>query len=405
MIFFKNKPRQSTQPLIDNNNQQKLAVIINTIEDGLILIDNNKNIQLFNPSASKISGWKQEDALNININLVLKLVNNKNEPYSQDQNPIDKAFLTQEIIRDNDAYLQTRSNSFIPINLSISPVKNQNEVTALVIGFRNVSSEREEEQRKADFISTASHEMRTPVAAIEGYLSLALNEKVATIDNRARDYLNKAHTTIQHLGKLFQDLLTSSKAEDGRLVNHPTVVEMVSFLEQVSNDLKFEATKKGLFSEFLIGSADRIDASVNNLNENKSIKPLYYAYVDPDRFNEAITNLYDNAVKYTEQGKITIGVTADNNLIQIYVKDTGSGIPKDDIPHLFQKFYRVDNSATRTIGGTGLGLFITKKIIELYSGKIWINSEPNKGTTFFINLPRLSSEKAINLKNNTITPN
>ncbi len=405
MIFFKNKSRQSTQPLIDNNNQQKLAVIINTIEDGLILIDNNKNIQLFNPSASKISGWKQEDALNININLVLKLVNNKNEPYSQDQNPIDKAFLTQEIIRDNDAYLQTRSNSFIPINLSISPVKNQNEVTALVIGFRNVSSEREEEQRKADFISTASHEMRTPVAAIEGYLSLALNEKVATIDNRARDYLNKAHTTIQHLGKLFQDLLTSSKAEDGRLVNHPTVVEMVSFLEQVSNDLKFEATKKGLFSEFLIGSADRIDASVNNLNENKSIKPLYYAYVDPDRFNEAITNLYDNAVKYTEQGKITIGVTADNNLIQIYVKDTGSGIPKDDIPHLFQKFYRVDNSATRTIGGTGLGLFITKKIIELYSGKIWINSEPNKGTTFFINLPRLSSEKAINLKNNTITPN
>ncbi len=405
MIFFKNKPRQSTQPLIDNNNQQKLAVIINTIEDGLILIDNNKNIQLFNPSASKISGWKQEDALNININLVLKLVNNKNEPYSQDQNPIDKAFLTQEIIRDNDAYLQTRSNSFIPINLSISPVKNQNEVTALVIGFRNVSSEREEEQRKADFISTASHEMRTPVAAIEGYLSLALNEKVATIDNRARDYHNKAHTTIQHLGKLFQDLLTSSKAEDGRLVNHPTVVEMVSFLEQVSNDLKFEATKKGLFSEFLIGSADRIDASVNNLNENKSIKPLYYAYVDPDRFNEAITNLYDNAVKYTEQGKITIGVTADNNLIQIYVKDTGSGIPKDDIPHLFQKFYRVDNSATRTIGGTGLGLFITKKIIELYSGKIWINSEPNKGTTFFINLPRLSSEKAINLKNNTITPN
>jgi len=405
MIFFKNKPHQSTQPLVDNNNQQKLAVIINTIEDGLILIDNNKNIQLFNPSASKISGWKQEDATNINIDLVLKLVNNKNEPYSQDQNPIDKAFSTQEIIRDNDAYLQTRSNSFIPINLSISPVKNQNEVTALVIGFRNVSSEREEEQRKADFISTASHEMRTPVAAIEGYLSLALNEKVATIDNRARDYLNKAHTTIQHLGKLFQDLLTSSKAEDGRLVNHPSVVEMVSFLEQISNDLKFEATKKGLFSEFLIGSADRIDASVNNLNENKSIKPLYYAYVDPDRFNEAITNLYDNAVKYTEQGKITIGVTADNNLIQIYVKDTGSGIPKEDIPHLFQKFYRVDNSATRTIGGTGLGLFITKKIIELYSGKIWINSEPNKGTTFFINLPRLSSEKAINLKNNTITPN
>ncbi len=404
MFFSKNKPNQSSQSFIDNN-QQKLSVIVDTIEDGLILIDNKKNIQLFNPSASKISGWKQEDAININIDLVLKLVNNKNEAYLPDQNPINKAFSTQEIVRDNNAYLQTQSNNIIPINLSISPVKNQNEVTALVIGFRNVSTERAEEQRKADFISTASHEMRTPVAAIEGYLSLALNDKVATIDDRARDYLNKAHTTIQHLGKLFQDLLTSSKAEDGRLVNHPVVVEMVSFLEQISNDLKFEAVKKGLFSEFLIGSADKIDASINNLNENKSIKPLYYAYIDPDRFNEAITNLYDNAVKYTEQGKITIGITADNNLIQIYIKDTGSGIPKEDIPHLFQKFYRVDNSATRTIGGTGLGLFITKKIIELYSGKIWINSELNKGTTFFINLPRLSNEKVINLKNNTITPN
>ncbi len=404
MFFSKNKPNQSSQSFIDNN-QQKLSVIVDTIEDGLILIDNKKNIQLFNPSASKISGWKQEDAININIDLVLKLVNNKNEAYLPDQNPINKAFSTQEIVRDNNAYLQTQSNNIIPINLSISPVKNQNEVTALVIGFRNVSTERAEEQRKADFISTASHEMRTPVAAIEGYLSLALNDKVATIDDRARDYLNKAHTTIQHLGKLFQDLLTSSKAEDGRLVNHPVVVEMVSFLEQISNDLKFEAVKKGLFSEFLIGSADKIDASINNLNENKSIKPLYYAYIDPDRFNEAITNLYDNAVKYTEQGKITIGITADNNLIQIYIKDTGSGIPKEDIPHLFQKFYRVDNSATRTIGGTGLGLFITKKIIELYSGKIWINSELNKGTTFFINLPRLSNEKVISLKNNTITPN
>jgi len=403
-FFKKKKPTITSVNNSFNNEEQKLSVIINTIDDGLILVDPEKNIQLFNPSASKITGWELKDAMNINIDSVLKLVNDKNEPYSTENNPINKSLSLKQSVKDNEAYLVTLSNQIIPVNLSVSPVLNQNQISALIIDFRNVTTERAEEQKKVDFISTASHEMRTPVAAIEGYLSLALNEKVATIDQRARGYLEKAHSTVQHLGKLFQDLLTSSKAEDGRLVSHPSVINVVEFLEQTYSDLKFEADKKGLFSEFLIGSADKIDASVNNLNENRTIKPIYYVYADPDRLSEAITNLYDNAVKYTEEGKITIGVTADNNLVQCYIKDTGSGIPKEDIPHLFQKFYRVDNSATRTIGGTGLGLFITKKIIELYQGKIWVDSEINRGTTFYINLPRLSTEKAMNLKNNTISP-
>jgi len=405
MNFFKKKGQQ-TVPVNNsfNNEEQKLAVIVNTIDDGLILIDPQKNIQLFNPSASKITGWEPKDTININIDMVLKLVNNKNEPYTPENNPIDKALSLKQNIKDNEAYLLTLSNQIIPIDLSVSPVLNQDQVSAIIVDFRNVTTERAEEQKKVDFISTASHEMRTPVAAIEGYLSLALNDKVATIDDRARGYLEKAHSTVQHLGKLFQDLLTSSKAEDGRLVSHPTVINIVEFLEQISSDLKFEAEKKGLFSEFLIGPADKIDASLNNLNENKTIKPIYYVYVDPDRLSEAVTNLYDNAVKYTEEGKITIGVTANNNLVQCYIKDTGSGIPKEDIPHLFQKFYRVDNSATRTIGGTGLGLFIAKKIVELYQGKIWVDSELNRGTTFYINLPRLSAEKAMTLKNNTVLP-
>src|SRR5476651_2022630 len=102
--------------------------------------------------------------------------------------------------------------------------------------------------------------MRTPVAAIEGYLALALNDKVATIDNRARDYLDKAHASTQHLGQLFQDLLTSAKAEDGRLTSHPSVVELGGFLEQLTKDLQFAADKKGLFVEFVVGSSHTINA-------------------------------------------------------------------------------------------------------------------------------------------------
>src|SRR5690606_1359924 len=166
----------------------------------------------------------------------------------------------------------------------------------------------------------------------------------------------KAHASTKHLGQLFQDLLTSAKAEDGRLANHPSVVEMGAFLEQLTEDLKFSAAKKGLNSEFIVGSSSSIDATSREATSIKVVRPLYYVYVDPDRIREVITNLFDNGVKYTQQGKVAIGLTGNNDVVQIFIRDTGPGIPPEDVPHLFQKFYRIDNSATRTIGGTGLGL-------------------------------------------------
>lgn len=147
--------------------------------------------------------------------------------------------------------------------------------------------------------------------------------------------------------------------------------------------------------EFVVGTSTNDTGAVAG---GKTVKPLYYVHVDPDRMREVITNLFDNAVKYTESGKISIGLTGNDQVVQFYIQDTGSGIPADDIPHLFQKFYRVDNSATRTIGGTGLGLFICRKIVELYHGRVWVESEIDKGSTFFINLPRLSTQKAAQLQ-------
>ena len=376
----------------------KSSIILDTIEDGVMLIDAQKNIQLFNRGASEITGWPIEEATQLSCNAVIKIVNDKDELYTDEQNPFNRIFKESKTIRDNTGTLVTRSNKHIAIMLSISPLMDDKQsVTGAVAIFRDVSKERAEEQQRGEFISTASHEMRTPVAAIEGYLSLTLNDKVATIDSRARDYLEKAHASTQHLGKLFQDLLTSAKAEDGRLSNHPSVIEMGSYLQQLAEDLKFAAEKKGLFSEFILGSSNVIDASSNNTNE-KVVKPLYYVWADADRMREVITNLFDNAVKYTEEGKISIGLTGNTEVVQLYVRDTGPGIPREDIPHLFEKFYRVDNSATRTVGGTGLGLFICRKIAELYNGRIWVDSEITKGSTFYINLPRLTTQRAEQLQ-------
>jgi PAS domain S-box-containing protein len=371
----------------------KSAIILNAIDDGVVLIDLQKNIQLFNAGASKITGWPAEEALKLACNVVVRLVDAKDQPCPDDKNPFNQIFKTNATIRDDRAILATRSNKRVGISLTVSPLFDENKkISAAVAIFRDVSQQRIDEQHRAEFISTASHEMRTPVAAIEGYLALALNDKVAAIDSRARDFLEKAHASTQHLGQLFQDLLTSSKAEDGRLSNHPVVVEMGSFLQQLTDGLKFTAEKKGLLTEFRLGTSNVIDAS-NEIGE-KVVKPLYYVQVDPDRLREVITNLFDNACKYTEQGKVTIGLTGNNDIVQFFIRDTGPGIPREDVPHLFQKFYRVDNSTTRTIGGTGLGLFICRKIVELYNGHIWVDSELGKGSSFYINLPRLSTQHA-----------
>jgi two-component system, OmpR family, sensor histidine kinase VicK len=393
-----NSSKGQNRTLVENLHDEKAKsdIILQAIDDGVILIDSNKTIQLFNPAAEKITGWAAKDAVGIQYNSVLKLVNDKNEPYSPGQDPFERIFTEIATIRDNHACILTEDSSLKALDVTVTPLINQNnEISGAVGIFRDVTAERGAEAQRAEFISTASHEMRTPVAAIEGYLALALNERVSKIDSKARDYLEKAHSSTQHLGKLFQDLLTSAKAEDGRLQNHPQVVEMGAFLEQLTEDLRFAAEKKNLGMEYLIGSdGNSTSGKRSEMGGNKLVRPLYYTHVDPDRMREVITNLFDNATKYTESGKVSIGLAGDNQVVQIRVQDTGAGIPKEDLPHLFEKFYRVDNTATRTIGGTGLGLFICRKIVELYNGRIWVESVYGQGSTFFINLPRLSTEKA-----------
>lgn len=394
------KKLASTSSKVDNlsddlkNEKERSEIIVNSIEDGVALLDKDKIIRLFNPAAAAITGWPADEATGITYGNVLKFINEKGEEVSSEVNPIEKGIVNVTPYRDNNANLLSRSGKTIPTSISVSPLMSKRgEPEGAVAIFRDVTNERNEEKQRAEFISTASHEMRTPVAAIEGYLALALNDKVSKIDSKAREYLDKAHSSTQHLGKLFQDLLTAAKTEDGRLVSHPTAVEFGKLLEEIVEELRFTAEKKNMLVEFLIGTQNG-SVSTGAAAGQKVIKPLYYVHVDPDRVREVIVNLFDNAVKYSEQGKITLGLTGDDKVVQFRITDQGQGIPTEDIPHLFQKFYRVDSSATRTIGGTGLGLFICRKIVELYEGRIWVESTVGKGSTFYINFPRLSTAQA-----------
>ncbi|HET7528894.1 MAG TPA: ATP-binding protein [Candidatus Saccharimonadales bacterium] len=376
--------------------------ILEAIQDGVVVIGADRVIHLFNGAAVSISGWTAKDAVGLNYRSIIDLVDSKGQPLQEQEDPFYQALATGRATRDNNGILKTRSGKTIAVSIIVSPgLDSSGRWDGSAVGvMRDVSKEKEEETRRSDFISTASHEMRTPLAAIDGYLALALNPKTAQIDDNARNLLQKASMATSHLGELFRDLLTSSKAEDGRLQNHPEVVELGETLEQVAEAAKFKAQEKNLDLQYIISSQQTVNAG-------KAIRPLYYAYVDPNRIREVFQNIVDNAIKYTAEGRIEVRLTGDDNTVQAQVKDTGHGIAAEDIPHLFQKFYRVDNSATRTISGTGLGLYICKKIVEMYNGRIWVESEVGKGSTFFINLPRLSSQRAEELRKqqeSTVSP-
>jgi signal transduction histidine kinase len=394
------KALESLKRLVDRE-RTTVGLILESITDGVMIIDPKGVVQVLNASSVKMLGWTKEEAQNLQYTSLLVPVaaaapaaEKPGQPvapaeYSLFTKTLDSGEPQQEV-----GLFKTRDGRQVYLDITASPIvqgntdpSNPQQAVGIIAVLRDVDKTKREEQQRSEFISTASHEMRTPVAAIEGYLALALNNKVSTIDEKARSYIDKAHASTQHLGKLFQDLLTSAKAEDGRLVSHPEVIEMGQYLEQLVESLRFTAEKKGLILDFTVGT--------NPGEQNgKVIKPLYYTSADPDRMREVITNLFDNAVKYTETGKISVGLTGNTDVVQLFIRDTGPGIPAADIGHLFQKFYRVDNSATRTIGGTGLGLFISRKIVELYKGRIWVESDLGKGSTFYINLPRLDNQKA-----------
>jgi signal transduction histidine kinase len=159
---------------------------------------------------------------------------------------------------------------------------------------------------------------------------------------------------------------------------------MGKLITDVVSDMQFNAQKHNL--TLLLQSGGQ-------MMDDKAILPLFTVMGNPERLREVTMNLIDNALKYTPEGGITVDITGTKDTVVVRVKDTGSGIAAEDISHLFQKFYRVDSTATRTVGGTGLGLYLCRNIIEAYNGRIWVESELGKGSSFNYSLPRIENSK------------
>ena len=377
MSFFKRNNKVNTIPA-DNSGLAQL--VLDAIHDGVVIMDQAGVIRFINPAALRmINARSAADVIGIDYTLVIRLESKDGSQLAPENNPMIRAFQTGQAVDFRAGLIGLNTDKRIPVAISVLSAEEARG--SHIMTFRNISKEVEEEGAQADFISTASHEMRTPVASIEGYLSLALNPQTATIDSRAKKYLDAAHDASKHLGNLFRDLLDVTKFDDGKIRAHMVPAELFGFVKQLSDAFAPQFQAANL--KYVFGSDD-----------NRVIKQLIYGSVDPGFTREILGNLIENAIKYTpEGGTVHVNVRGDADRAVISVKDSGIGISAEDLGHIFQKFYRADNSQTRTAGGTGLGLYLVKQRVEAMGGKVWAESQYGRGSTFFVSLPRISADE------------
>lgn len=401
-LFGKKQPNSIAPAKVNQTTEmQSLQGIFNNLDDGLVYVDQKGTIKLINENAARLIGWSVNDAVNLDIKFLIKLVDSKKVQVPNENNPFINVFLTRKQIKTKDYSILGKNNENIPIDLTVSPILINGYAFNSIVIIKDISTEQIEENRLKDFISTASHEMRTPIASAEGYLELALNPKTATLDNRGKDYILKAKDSMVRLSELFAELLSATNADDNRIISNPKVIEMGSALEKFTKVLDQMAEKKNISVEYRVGSNKPSDPIISDTISKKLI-PQYFIFADPKLISEVLDKIFDNALKFSNQGKIIVGINGDDSNVQIYISDSGIGISPENLPHIFQKFYRIDNSSTRTVGGAGLGLYTSKMTIEFYKGKIWAESVLGQGTTFYFSLPRLNQEQANQYSNASV---
>ena len=224
---------------------------------------------------------------------------------------------------------------------------------------------------KSEFISIASHQLRTPLTAIKGYISLLLEGSYGKVSVPVLDVLNKLYSVNSRLVHLVEDLLNVSRIEAGRIQYSFAPTQLEPLIVELVDMFKPSAREKHL-----------------SLNMKLSKVPLPLITIDPNKIKEVVSNLIDNAIKYTKEGSVTVSLESTPEVAHIIVSDTGIGIHPEDMKNLFQKFLRSKETTKMVVSGAGLGLYVGKSFIDAHGGKIWAESDgPDKGARFIIELP------------------
>ncbi len=343
---------------VEEEKNKTLAVITNFV-DGLLVFDKEGKLFLINPQAEDFLNMRGKEIIGKSI-LELGTFATIEPLVILVGKEIKGVFRKEVQIREN-----------LALEVSTIPIMREEEKLGALIILHDVTREKTIERMKTEFVSLAAHQLRTPLSAIKWTLRMLLDGDLGKITEEQEDFIEKTYKSNERMITLINDLLDVTRIEEGRYLYKPVLADFEPICQFVINSYQEEIGRRGLKFEF-----------------KKPEKKLPRVMLDVEKMRLAIQNLLDNAIRYTPlAGQITVSLKLGQKGIEFSVKDTGVGIPKDQQGRVFTKFFRAANVMRLATEGSGLGLFITKNIIEAHGGKIWFESEEGKGTTFYFTLP------------------
>jgi PAS domain S-box-containing protein len=364
----------------------RLSTVIENSADGIMFLDANRRVVAINQALAAMLNLERAEAIGQPCSSVMQLDNVEGD------NLCDNADLLDEIGPEGllcEGDIVRPGGSHISVAVTYTPLYDEQErLVNIIANVHDITRFREEEEMKSTFTSIISHELKTPVALIKGYAQTLARPDAQWDAETARQSLEIIEEEADRLEGLINNLLDASRIQASGLRLDFSYVDLANMATKVAQAYRTQS-----------------DHHVIELDFPPDLPAIWG---DEERLRQVLTNLISNSIKYSpEGGSIRIGGwlesitepgshvapdTASGGRVVLYVADNGIGIPQAELPHIFERFYRVDSSLRRSTAGAGLGLFLCKAIVDAHNGSIWVRSESQKGTTFFVALPLEPSE-------------
>jgi PAS domain S-box-containing protein len=348
--------------------------LFSSIGDGAIATDEFGHITRVNPSALSILGLSYEEAIGQWFPRVVRILKQDGSPLPLIERPIVRMFLSGQAISEKVRYV-TKSGSSVPVSLTVSPIIYEGRPVGAVQVFRDITIENEIDRMKSEFISLASHQLRTPLSTIQTYAHMLDEGYMGDVNEDQARTLKTILTATNTMNELIGMLLNIARIESGSIAVNSKEIEAKQIVHDVVKQLGMNAKAK------------QVTVAVREPKHRVKL------IADTLIVKEILLNLVGNAIKYTTKGgEVTIRVQEHIDHILFAVRDTGLGIPKQAQSQVFTKFFRAPNVVRQETTGTGLGLYVVKGLVSTLHGKVWFKSEENVGTTFYVSLPKVYLE-------------